>query len=54
MPFLCGSKAHDSSEPPFSIVKEQPSRPLSWRKKAENPQFIFFIFFFTNSIVLIF
>jgi len=24
MPFLHGSKAHDSSEPPLSIVKEQP------------------------------
>ena len=23
MPFLYGSKAHDSSEPPLSIVKEQ-------------------------------
>ena len=30
--FLCSSKAHDSSEPPLSIVKEQPPRPLSWKQ----------------------
>ena len=33
MPFLYGSKAHDSSEPPLSIVKEQPPLPLSWKQQ---------------------